>query len=287
MSYYKILGLEKEPFSTSPDPEFFYLSQEHKSAFYRLRAAVSLKRGLNLILGDVGVGKTTLMRKLFNIFSEDAGFITKITLDPTAKSEYAFLSALGDIFQLKPGFRSSSNYKKAMENFLFEKGVKENNTIVLFIDEAQKLSPASMEVLRLLLNYETNVSKLIQIVLFAQMELLPEISRINNLWDRVALKCVINPLKEEEVREMIDFRLNRAGRIAKEPLFSDNALNAIYNYTQGYPRKITMFCHEALQYLVMHKKGTVDKEVVQEMIQKEVRIVTRDASRIVQVAQYV
>jgi len=282
MSYYKILGLEKEPFSTSPDPEFLYLSQEHKAALYRLRAAVKLKRGLSLILGEVGVGKTTLMRKLFNILSEDTGFITKITLDPTAKSEYAFLSALGDIFQLKPGFRSSSNYKKAIENFLFEKGVKENNTIVLFIDEAQKLSSASMEVLRLLLNYETNASKLIQIVLFAQMELLPQIGRINNLWDRVSLKRVINPLKEDEVKEMIGFRLNQAGRISKEPLFSDSAINAIYNYTQGYPRKITMFCHEALQYLVMHRKEAVDKEVVQELIQKEVKPVAGDASRVLQ-----
>lgn len=280
MSYYKILGLEKEPFSTSPDPDFFYLSQEHKAALYRLRTAVSLKRGLHLILGEVGVGKTTLMRKLFNIFSEDAQFITKITLDPTAKSEYAFLSILGDIFRLKPGFRSSSNYKKAMENFLFEKGVGQNNTVVLFVDEAQKLSPPSMEVLRLLLNYETNASKLIQIVLFAQMELLPEISRISNLWDRVAFKCVINPLKEDELREMIDFRLNQAGRITKEPLFSDNALNAIYNYSQGYPRKITMFCHQALQYLVMHKKAIVDKEVVQELIQKDVKPLARDASRV-------
>jgi general secretion pathway protein A len=282
MSYYKVLGLEKEPFSTSPDPEFFYLSQEHKAALYRLRAAVKLKRGLSLILGEVGVGKTTLMRKLFNVLSSDTGFITRITLDPTAKSEYAFLSVLGDIFQLKPGFRSSSNYKKAMENFLFEKGVKESNTIVLFIDEAQKLSSESMEVLRLLLNYETNASKLIQIVLFAQMELLPQISRINNLWDRVALKCVINPLEEDEVKEMIVFRLNQAGRISKEPLFSDNAINAIYNYTRGYPRKITMFCHEALQYLIMHRKEMVDKEVVQELIQREVKPVTGDASRVLQ-----
>jgi len=273
MSYYRILGLEKEPFSTSPDPEFLYESSEHKSVLYRLGVMIELKRGLSTILGEVGTGKTTLLRRLLEIFSNEDKYIIKVILDPTSKSEYAFLSKLGEVFSLKPGFRSISNYKRALENFIFDAALKNNKTIVLFIDEAQKLSFESLEVLRLLLNYETNKIKLIQIVLFAQMELLPRIRSIKNLWDRIALKYVIDPLEEDEVKEMINFRLKQAGYISRYPLFSDSAINAIYNYTQGYPRKITMFCHDALECLVMHKKEIVDKDVIQDLIQREVKLV--------------
>ncbi len=142
---------------------------------------------------------------------------------------------------------------------------------MLFIDEAQKLSPYSMEVLRLLLNYETNEIKLIQIVLFSQMELLPAISQIRNLWDRVIFKYVINPLERDEIKELIRFRLKQAGCMTRRPLFSDEALDAIYEYTQGYPRRTTMICHDAIEYLVMHNRGVVDEEVVRALIRQEVK----------------
>jgi len=89
VSYYKILGLETEPFSTSPDPEFFYQSKEHKSALYRLRVAIELKRGLSLVLGDVGTGKTTLSRKLSQLLKADSELIMTMVLNPIYESEKA------------------------------------------------------------------------------------------------------------------------------------------------------------------------------------------------------
>ena len=276
MSYYKILGLEREPFSTSPDPEFFYQSSEHKSALYRLRITIELRRGLSVILGDVGAGKTTLSRKLTQLLSTETNLIVAVILNPSYESEAQFLMDLAERFSIPVGVSSERepttlDYMKAIEKFLFEKGVEENKTIVLLIDESQKLSEPCLEALRSLLNYETNEYKILQVILMGQMELLPKVSQIKNFWDRIALKYVLNPLEENEVKEMIDFRLTQAGYVSRYPLFSDSAIRAIYNYTQGYPRKIAMVCHDALEYLVMHKKEMIDKELIQELTQRELK----------------
>ncbi|MFQ5680780.1 MAG: ExeA family protein [Candidatus Omnitrophota bacterium] len=253
MSYYKILGLNREPFSTSPDPDFFYQSIEHKSALYRLRISIELKRGLSLIVGDVGTGKTTLSRRLAQLLNKEPNIIITMVLNPIYENERQFLADLVERFHIdmdniegrQPAIL---DYMKMIERFLFDKGVEERQTIVLLIDESQKLIDPCLEILRTLLNYETNEYKILQLILMSQMELLPRISRIKNLWDRIALKYVINPLEEEEVKGLIGFRLRQAGYVSRYPMFSDNAINAIYNYTQGYPRKIARLCHDALEY---------------------------------------
>ncbi|MFA5338349.1 MAG: AAA family ATPase, partial [Candidatus Omnitrophota bacterium] len=142
----------------------------------------------------------------------------------------------------------------------------ENKTIILLIDEAQKITPESLEVLRTLLNYETNEYKLLQLVIMAQTELLPRIKRINNFMDRIALKYTINPLDEFETKQMINFRLKQAGYNKEAPLFDDSAIKLIYEYSQGYPRKISMVCHDALEALVMYEKETIDAETIRQLI---------------------
>jgi len=276
MSYYRILGLEREPFSTSPDPAFFYQSREHVSALYRIRVAIELKRGISLILGDVGTGKTTLSRKLSQLIRSEANVVMAMMLNPMYESGAQFLADLCGRFHVNVNSSNGSeptelDYMKAMEKFLFEKGLEENQTVILLIDEAQKLAEPCFEILRALLNYETNEHKLLQLILMSQVELLPRISSVRNLWDRIALKDVLNPLEEKEVRELISFRLKQAGYVSRYPMFSDKAINAVYNYTQGYPRKIAILCHDALEYLVMHNREMVDKEIIQELIQRDVK----------------
>lgn len=266
MSYYKTLGLEKEPFSTSPDPEFFYHSNSHNTALKRLEIAIRLRRGLCLILGDVGTGKTTLSRTLLQAFKDEEDFIFHMVLDPSYKSEFQFLLSLVKMFNITPPFKSTLDFKEALEKYLFQKGVEENKTIVLLIDEGQKLTPENLEVLRMLLNYETNEYKLLQLIIMSQVELLPRVKRIRNFMDRVALKYSINPLDEAETKEMIEFRLKQAGLHSHTPLFNDEAIKMIYQYTQGYPRRIAMFCHDALETAVMKDKKNVDSEVVNSLI---------------------
>lgn len=268
MSYYSLLRLDKEPFSTSPDPVFFYRSYVHDSSLKRLEIAVRLRRGLSLILGDVGTGKTTLSRALLQNFRDDNNFVFHIVLDPNYKSEFQFLSILVRMFGISPSIKSTLDYKQAIEHHLFQKVVEEDKTVVLLIDEGQKLSAPNLEILRTLLNYETNEYKLLQLVIFSQLELLSRIRKIKNFYDRIALSYVINPLSLQETKEMIEFRLAQAGYHNGNGkfLFDDGAIQFIYDYSQGYPRRISRLCHDALEFIVMHQKESVDKNVIQEIV---------------------
>ncbi len=270
MSYFEMLNLKKEPFSSSPDPAFFYRSSAHETALHRLEIGIRLRRGLSLILGDVGTGKTTLGRTLLQSFNNEDNYIFHMILDPTYKSEFQFLSSLTKMFGAKPLFRSTLDYKESIEKYLFQKGVEENKTIVLLIDEGQKLSPTFLEILRTLLNYETNEYKLLQLVIFAQMEFLPRIRRIKNFMDRVTLKYIINPLDENETRNMIEFRLKEAGYMGNTPLFTGGAIKLIHESTLGYPRRISIMCHNALEFLVMNDRRVVDDEIINEITSDEV-----------------
>ncbi len=270
MSYYSALNLKLEPFSTSPDPSFFYHSLAHTTALRRLEISIRLKRGLCLILGDVGTGKTTLSRALFQLFNgEENDFIFHMILDPDFKSEYQFLACLTKMFGVSPFFRSTIDHREAIEKYLFQKGVEEKKTVVLLIDEGQKLTQPFLEILRTLLNYETNEFKLLQLVIMSQMELLPRVKKIRNFTDRVSLKYIINPLDEGETKEMIDFRLHQAGLNGGRSLFTHEAVKRIYEYSQGYPRRISMVCHNALERLVMENRQSVTDDLVASIIAEE------------------
>ena len=272
MSYYSVLNLKREPFSTSPDPEFFYRSPEHTTALRRLEIAIRLKRGLSLILGDVGTGKTTLSRALFQSFSgEENDYIFHMILDPDFKSEYQFLSMLTKMFGVSPFFRSAIDHRDAIEKYLFQKGAEEKKTVILLIDEGQKLSQPLLEILRTLLNYETNEFKLLQLVIVSQMELLPRIKKIRNFMDRVSLKYILNPLDERETGAMIEFRLRQAGFNSHRDLFTQEAVRRIYEFSQGYPRKIALLCHNALERLVMDSCEVVSEELVDSLVYEESR----------------
>jgi general secretion pathway protein A len=274
MNYYKVLGLQREPFSTSPDPDFFYQSLEHKTALTNILIEIRLRRGLSVVLGDIGTGKTTLSRKLFQMLSARENIDFYMILDPTYDSEYLFLLSLIRTFGVELDIPNPNilDLKQEVKRFLFQKGVGENRTVVLLVDEAQKLNPLSLEALRILLNYETNEFKLLQLVLLGQMELFPRLAGTKNLMDRVSLKYTLGPFNEEETREMIEFRIRQAGYEGRMKLFHETVYRQIHEYTKGYPRRIAMFCHKALKYLVMKNKPFVDREIVKEIVNSEAKL---------------
>lgn len=275
MSYYKILGLHDEPFSTSPDPSYFFLSSQHKAALTRLRIALSLKRGLSVIVGDVGTGKTTLSRKLSQVLREEEDVCFYMILNPYFKTQKQFLSRLVALFHapIDPKRTSGLDCIEAVEQFLFRTGVQEKKRVVLLIDEAQLLPHYVLEILRILLNYETNEFKILQLILVGQMELVPVLSKMPNFWDRIALKCVINPLNLAETREVIQFRLQQAG-YQGQGLFQDDALRLIHEHTRGYPRQLSLLCHNLLEMLVMRDFTVVDEALVREALAAELRPVS-------------
>ncbi|MSR77223.1 MAG: AAA family ATPase [Candidatus Omnitrophica bacterium] len=273
MSYYRVLGLDDEPFSTSPDPLYFYESRNHKAVLANLMIDLRLKRGLSVVLGEVGTGKTTLGRKLIQMLRDREGFIFHLILDPSYPNEQVFLQDLIRTFGIDLSVPQSTlwDYKEALERYLFQKGVQEKQTVVLIIDEAQKMNRSCLEILRMLLNYETNAYKLIQVVLLSQVELMPTLVEMHNLLDRVSLKCVLEPLDQEETREMIDFRLRQAGFKSRYRLFLEEAVREIHRAARGYPRKTAMLCHRALKSLVMKNQQVITSNNIEELVNQDVR----------------
>ncbi|GAH67830.1 unnamed protein product, partial [marine sediment metagenome] len=144
-------------------------------------------------------------------------------------------------------------------------------TVILIVDEAQKLDTKSLEVLRVLLNYETNEYKLLQLVLLGQLELYAKIINIPNFMDRISFKYTLNPLDEDETHKVIEFRIGQAGYHGKIRLFPNDAIKEIHRYTRGYPRQIALLCHNALKRVVMENKASVDESIVRSLINEEVR----------------
>lgn len=276
IGYYSVLGFKREPFSTSPDPEFFYHTREHDTALTNLLIELRLRRGLSVIFGDVGTGKTTLSRKLVHELNKRGDMIFHMILDPEFSTESQFLMSLVKNFDVKlpkkgRDFNSLDimELKDEIEKFLISKTLEEKRTIILIIDEAQKLDLTTLETLRMLLNFETNDHKLIQLVLLGQLELYSKVVHMANFMDRISFKYTLNPLDVKETAELINFRIAKAGYKNNQNIFSDDAVSEIFNFTRGYPRKINMLCHKILKELVMSDQNTVNSEIVRSVIAKE------------------
>lgn len=259
MDYFKILNLNREPFSNSPEPEFFFPSKGHVACLQQLELAIRLRRGLNVVMGNVGTGKTTLCRELILRFTEtedDRNEVeTYLLLDPSCSAPREFLTMVALTFGLAVEAPESDwQIKENIKNHLFYKGVDEKKTVVLIIDEGQKLPDFCREILREFLNYETNENKLLQIVILAQNEFREIMKEHVNFADRVNNYYLLGPLNFRETKAMISFRLARAGRPAGAPLFTIFGLWAIYRATGGYPRRIITLCHQILLTLIIQNK---------------------------------
>ena len=275
MAYHILLGFEKEPFSTSPDPDFFYLTKEHEMALTNILIELNLRRGLTVIFGDVGTGKTTLSRKLIQELKMREKMIFHIVLNPAFEGERSLLTYLMRNFNIDLPLVNASHsceileLRDSFEKFLIHKTIQERRTVVLVVDEAQKLDASSLETLRTILNFETNEFKLIQLVLLGQIELYSKVMHIPNFLDRISFKYTLNPLDLKETQELIYFRIRQAGYRSRMELFNEEAFPEIYNYSKGYPRRITMLCHKLLKELIIQNKRAVDRSLVSDVIAKE------------------
>ncbi|QTA86707.1 AAA family ATPase [Desulfonema magnum] len=273
MDYFKILNLDKEPFSNSPDPEFFFHSQQHLSCLQKLEISLRLRRGLNVIIGEVGTGKTTLCRQLIRKFANDEDVETHLILDPYFSDSSEFLITVTGMFEKNESehFNSSLSgdipddwhLKEIIKQYLFRKGVDEKKTIIMIIDEGQKLPEFCIEILREFLNYETNEYKLLQIVIFAQKEFREILREKANFADRIDLYHFLGPLNFKDTRQMIQFRVQQSGGAVQLPgLFTYSAFWAIYRATRGYPRKIINLCHRIVLTMIIQNRSVADWPMV-------------------------
>jgi len=271
MDYFSILNLHKEPFSNSPDPDYFFDSQQHVSCLQKLELSLRLKRGLNVVIGEVGTGKTTLCRQLLRRFAEDAEVETHLILDPYFGTPHEFLLTVAEMLSGQKLADETEDYKlkEQIKQVLFSKGVDDNKTIALIIDEGQKIPVFCLEMLREFLNFETNDYKLLQIAIFAQKEFDNTLKEHANFADRINLYHLLKPMNFRDTRSMIQYRLNQSSGAANRlALFTYPALWAIYRATRGYPRKIVNLCHRSILTMIIQNKSKANWFLVQSCIRR-------------------
>ncbi len=258
--YESFFNLDENPFGTTPDPRFLYKSKAHREALAYLAYGIFRKKGFLALTGEVGIGKTTVVRAFVQTF--DPCLEVAFVLNTKVSFEEMLYLLLADF-----GVEIRNDSKVAMlttlNDYLIQRFASNQNP-VLVIDEAQNLSPDLLEELRMLSNLETDQQKLIQIVLVGQPELNDLLARedLRQLRQRIPGVFHMQFLSRDEVYRYIRFRLSVAGLASGQVNFSDEAIDAIHHYTSGIPRLINMLCDRVLLRGYLHRNRIVEKALV-------------------------
>jgi len=247
VKYYRHFGLERDPFLDTVDPYFYCEGVVALQAKRRILSSIEQSRGLSVILGEPGTGKTSLSTAVEQELLADDNVVLGKILDPTFASEIEFLISVGRVFGFALPPRSSAALKNALKNFFFDTAVLENRTPVLIVDEAQNLNDASLEALRMLLNYQIPQKKLLNVLLFGQSELERHIIARRNLADRVDSWIRLQALDRPMTDALVEFRLQRAGLPPGQRIISEGARELLFSATAGLPRRITTLAHAAME----------------------------------------
>jgi general secretion pathway protein A len=262
--YTKFYGLKFKPFDFLPDPRFLYLSKKHEMAYAHLEYGITDNKPFIVLTGDVGTGKTTLINFFLKKVDSEVktALIYNTNIDPQT-----FLEMVVRDFGIKmPGSKRSALYESLYE-FLLHEHIQRRRC-VLIIDEAQNMPKETLEEVRMLSNFETEESYLLQIIMAGQPQLR---RRLNNpelaqLTQRVSVHYHLAPLEKSEIGSYIEHRLKVGGYESQHPLFSDEAIEKIHAYTQGVPRLINSICDSALLYGYGASLKTIDLGLVEEVL---------------------
>ncbi len=253
--YEKFFYLTEKPFHITPDPRFLFLGKKHKEALDLVAYGINERKGFILLTGEVGTGKTTLCRALLERLSKKTE--TALILNPVL-SRHELVKTIAEDFGIDASVDSVKSGIDAINEFLLATAGRGRNAAVI-IDEAQGLSPETLEMIRLLSNLETEKEKLLQIVLVGQPELNEKLNThgLRQLNQRIIVRCGLVPLEPDETREYIRNRLVVAGGLNTVE-FSEDSLSAIHNASRGIPRMINIICDRALTAAFVDEKRVVD-----------------------------
>lgn len=264
--YLDFYGLKEEPFSITPDPRYIYYSPRHKEAFDLLTYAITHRRGFIELSGEVGAGKTTLIRA---VLSSLPGHVhTALVLNPSLTETQLLRAILNDLGLSAKG-RDRLSYIEQLNNYLLFMA-KEGMVVAVFIDEAQDLAPSVMEQIRLLSNLETDQHKLLQIILSGQPELRDLLNRheLRQLKQRISVRCHLSPLDVNETAEYIAHRLQVAGAVNGAVTFASEAVEVIFLHTKGTPRLINTTCDRAMLAGYVANTRTIGREEAQRAVRE-------------------
>ncbi|MHA2282694.1 MAG: XrtA/PEP-CTERM system-associated ATPase [Promethearchaeota archaeon] len=260
--YENFYGLKEKPFSIVPNPDFLYLSEKHQNALTYLEYGLSEKVGFILLTGEIGTGKTTLIRHLLNQIESDLEIAVILN---TNVSPEQLLNLILNEFELETEDVDKSIALDRFNRFLIDKYAA-GKRVILIIDEAQNLSNESLEEIRMLSNLDTEDQILLQIMLVGQPELKDRLGdpRLSQISQRIAVRYHLDPLSREETKQYIKFRLQKAG--GNPDIFSVSAVDLIYNASKGIPRTINLICDAALVYGFADEIRIIDPDVIELVI---------------------
>jgi general secretion pathway protein A len=264
--YEKFYSFNKMPFQLPPDPNFLYRSKKHKKALTHLEYGLFYRAGFVVITGEIGTGKTTLLRYMLRSLNNDVpvAFLSQTYLNPDQ-----FLRALCEEFSLPHDGREKSTLLHQFGTFLVEQ-FKKGKYAILILDEAQNLPVETLEEIRMLSNLDAESELLLQVIFVGQPALREKLRRqeLRQLTQRVEVSYHLEPLDLDEVKGYIRYRLERAGA-ANPNIFDDGAMKAIYQYSEGVPRLINSACHICLMYGMADGVKRFDREVTESILKDQ------------------
>jgi len=262
--YESFFALKEKPFSLTPNPRFLFLSKTHNEVYAHLIYGIESRAGFVEVTGEVGTGKTTILRTLLSHLDESKYRVAFI-FNPKLTA-FELLRNINREFGVADDGLSSPDLIHALNEFLLAEN-QAGRTPILVIDEAQNLSGEVLEQIRLLSNLETEEDKLIQVILVGQPELRHHLSdhSLRQLNQRIAVRYQLRPLNREETSSYILHRLNIAGR-PDGNVFAPKALNRVFQCSGGIPRRTNLICDRALLTAYSEERGIVSRRDVNQAV---------------------
>ncbi|MBS1841144.1 MAG: AAA family ATPase [Acidobacteria bacterium] len=261
--YKGFFKLKENPFNVNPDPRYLYLTKEIEEALTGLMYGIQTRKGFITLTGEVGTGKTTLVNRLLD-WLHGKGARTAFLFNSRMNSSQLFDFILAE-FEIPCESKSKSQQLMKLNQWLLDR-YRSGETVVLIIDEAQNLTYPVMEEIRLLTNLETSTDKLLQIVLSGQPELEDKLRlpQLRQLRQRIMLRCRTAPFSKEQTHEYIAERLRIAGADS-QPIFSKEAMDAVYLYSLGIPRVVNLLCEHSLVNAYVEQQRPILKKIVEDV----------------------